>query len=283
MVQNYHRDAAGHLRRRTPEKEGGPGLPPSGTRAFDVDGVRRVVSRMLDDKLEVWRDSAGHADDVLDETNGKVIPRTPDEVLIWDGLGAVMPLGYPAITKPIDGVVINEPPTTDYQAVLPVETPELKPDAVVRIAGSIRPGGPRDPQLFGVVTGVEDDEDVAVLLACLCRRPAGGRVARAAGGDPADRRGERSRGRAGGCGGSMRPRCTPGEPFLPLLSCSSSISSCLDDLGPKAPRTSGHRPDPTPAFPLRDLDSQPVHDEGRRTGTPSAAPLTGSTHPVSAP
>ncbi|WP_443079352.1 transposase [Streptomyces sp. P5-A9] len=29
VVQNYHRDAAGHLRRRTAETEGGPGLPPS--------------------------------------------------------------------------------------------------------------------------------------------------------------------------------------------------------------------------------------------------------------
>ncbi|MFE2188745.1 IS1182 family transposase [Streptomyces sp. NPDC059455] len=29
MVQNYHYDAAGHLRWRTAEKEGGPGLPPS--------------------------------------------------------------------------------------------------------------------------------------------------------------------------------------------------------------------------------------------------------------
>ncbi|WP_255306557.1 IS1182 family transposase [Streptomyces sp. Wb2n-11] len=29
LVQNYHRDAAGHLRWRTAEKEGGPGLPPS--------------------------------------------------------------------------------------------------------------------------------------------------------------------------------------------------------------------------------------------------------------
>ncbi|WP_369394594.1 transposase [Streptomyces sp. CG1] len=29
MVQNYHRDAAGRLRWRTAEKEGGPGLPPS--------------------------------------------------------------------------------------------------------------------------------------------------------------------------------------------------------------------------------------------------------------
>ncbi|WP_240512725.1 transposase [Streptomyces griseoruber] len=29
MVRNYHRDAAGHLRRRTAETEGAPGLPPS--------------------------------------------------------------------------------------------------------------------------------------------------------------------------------------------------------------------------------------------------------------
>ncbi|MFF1605975.1 hypothetical protein ACFVYV_53355 [Streptomyces mirabilis] len=29
MMQNYHRDAAGHLRWRTAEKEGGTGLPPS--------------------------------------------------------------------------------------------------------------------------------------------------------------------------------------------------------------------------------------------------------------
>ncbi|MFJ8545910.1 transposase [Streptomyces sp. NPDC093586] len=29
MVQNYHHDAAGHLRRRTADKEGGAGLPPS--------------------------------------------------------------------------------------------------------------------------------------------------------------------------------------------------------------------------------------------------------------
>ncbi|MFJ5294452.1 hypothetical protein [Streptomyces sp. NPDC088348] len=29
MVQNYHRDAAGHLRWRSTETEGGPGLPPS--------------------------------------------------------------------------------------------------------------------------------------------------------------------------------------------------------------------------------------------------------------
>ncbi|MGW5447458.1 hypothetical protein [Streptomyces asiaticus] len=47
--------------------------------AFDVDGARRVVGRILDDKLEAWRDSAGRADDVLDETTGKPVPPTPDE------------------------------------------------------------------------------------------------------------------------------------------------------------------------------------------------------------
>lgn len=117
--------------------------------AFDVDGLRRVVGRILDDKLEAWRDSGGRADDVLDEATGKLVPPAPDEVLIWDGLGAVMPLGRPAITKPLDGSVAPEPPTTDYQAVLPVQAPELRPDDVIRVAGSVRPGGPRDPQLVG--------------------------------------------------------------------------------------------------------------------------------------
>lgn len=36
--------------------------------AFEVDGARRVVGRILDAKLEVWRDSAGRADELLDES-----------------------------------------------------------------------------------------------------------------------------------------------------------------------------------------------------------------------
>ncbi|MBC9724956.1 DUF6093 family protein [Streptomyces sp. TRM68367] len=124
--------------------------------AFDVDGARRVVGRILDDKLELWRDSAGRADDVLDESTGQLIPPAPDEVLVWDGLGAVMPWGRPAITKRLDGAVVHEPPTTDYQAVLPVQAPELRPDDVVRVAGSVRPGGPRDPQLVGKRFRVSD-------------------------------------------------------------------------------------------------------------------------------
>lgn len=116
---------------------------------FDVEGVRRVVSRIAEDKLEVWRDSAGHADDVLDEATGKLVPPSPDVVLVWHGLGAIMSLGLPALTKPLDGATVRELPSTDYQAVLPVEAPEVRPDDLVRVAGSVRPGGPRDPQLVG--------------------------------------------------------------------------------------------------------------------------------------
>ncbi|MFD5388533.1 DUF6093 family protein [Streptomyces sp. NPDC127074] len=120
--------------------------------AIDVDGVRRVVARILDDKLEVWRDSAGRTDDELDEATGRLVPPAPDEELVWDGLGAVMPIGRPAITKPVSGSVAVEPPTTDYQAVLPADAPALRRDDVVRVAGSIRRGGPRDPHLVGPPT-----------------------------------------------------------------------------------------------------------------------------------
>lgn len=117
--------------------------------AFDVDGARRVVDRIMDDQVEVWRDSAGRTDDVLDETTGRLVRPSPDEGLVWDGLGAVMPISRPAITRPVSGSVAIEPPTTDYQAVLPVDAPALRRDDVIRVAGSVRPGGPRDPELVG--------------------------------------------------------------------------------------------------------------------------------------
>ncbi|WP_405803405.1 DUF6093 family protein [Streptomyces sp. NBC_01187] len=125
--------------------------------AFDVDGARRVVGRILDDKLEVWRDSAGRMDDVLDEESGRLVPPRPDEVLVWDGLGAVIPLGRPALTQPLGAALTLETPTTDYQAVLPVDASELRADDVVRIAGSVRPGGPRDPQIVGRRFRVSDE------------------------------------------------------------------------------------------------------------------------------
>lgn len=123
---------------------------------LDVEGARRVVGRILDDKLEVWRDSGGRADDLLDESTGRLTCPGPDAALVWDGLGAVTPLGRPAISKPLEGAVAV-PPTTDYQAVLPVGTPVLRPDDVIRVAGSVRPGGPRDPQLVGRRFRVSDE------------------------------------------------------------------------------------------------------------------------------
>ncbi|MFK0279830.1 DUF6093 family protein [Streptomyces sp. NPDC090499] len=125
--------------------------------AFDVEGVRRVVGRILDDKLEAWRDSAGRTDEVLDETTGKLVPPAPDQELIWDGLGAVMPYGRPAITRPVGGSVAVEPPVTEYQAVLPVDAPVLRRDDVIRVAGSVRAKGPRDPHLVGRRFRVSDE------------------------------------------------------------------------------------------------------------------------------
>jgi Family of unknown function (DUF6093) len=117
--------------------------------AFDVEGARRVIGRILDDQLEVWRDSGGRADDVLDQDTGQLVKPVPDMELVWDGLGALMPIGLPALTRPTDGAAAVVPPTTDYQAVLPVDAPSLRRDDVIRCAGSVRPGRPRDPHLVG--------------------------------------------------------------------------------------------------------------------------------------
>lgn len=116
--------------------------------AIDVDGARRAVARVLDDQVEVWRDSGGHADDLLDERTGQLVPPVPEEVLVWHGLGAVTPVGRPAITKPVDGAIVQEPPGAQYQAVLPVEA-QVRPDDILRVARSTPSSRPRDPQLLG--------------------------------------------------------------------------------------------------------------------------------------
>jgi hypothetical protein len=41
--------------------------------------------------------------------------------------------------------------------VLPVEAPVLRRDDVIRVAGSVRPGVPRDPQLVGRRFRVSDE------------------------------------------------------------------------------------------------------------------------------
>jgi hypothetical protein len=45
VVQNYHRDAAGHLRWRTAEKEGGPGLPSSSQAVVSPYGTSAHYAR----------------------------------------------------------------------------------------------------------------------------------------------------------------------------------------------------------------------------------------------
>lgn len=68
-----------------------------------------------------------------------------------------MPYSRLAITQPVGGSVAVQPPATDYQAALPVEAPELRRDDVIRVAGSVRPGGSRDPLLVGRRFRVSDE------------------------------------------------------------------------------------------------------------------------------
>lgn len=118
--------------------------------AIDVDGARRAVERFLDDELLIWRDSGGRSDDLLDESTGVLVARMPDATLIWSGRGVVMPVGRASVlTPPVDGAAVVTPSRTDYQVVIPVTAPPLKPDDVVKVAGSARAAGPRDPQLIG--------------------------------------------------------------------------------------------------------------------------------------
>ncbi|MFD3926527.1 DUF6093 family protein [Streptomyces sp. NPDC058614] len=112
--------------------------------ALDLSGVRRVVEGMLDDQLEVWRDPAGRTDDVLDENTGELKSAEADGALVWAGPGAIVPLGQPAITAPMDGSVAALPAATAYQALLPLDAPQTRDDDVIAVRGSTR-----DAQLVG--------------------------------------------------------------------------------------------------------------------------------------
>lgn len=61
----------------------------SGRVALDLSGVRRVVERLLDDRLELWRDVDGASGDVLDEGTGELRPGGSVPVL-WAGVGAIV-------------------------------------------------------------------------------------------------------------------------------------------------------------------------------------------------
>ncbi|WP_406354264.1 DUF6093 family protein [Streptomyces sp. NBC_00658] len=112
--------------------------------ALDLSAVRRVVEGILDDQLEVRRDAGGRTDDVLDENTGELKSAEADDALVWAGPGAIVPLGQPAITAPLDGSVAALPAASAYQALLPLDAPQTRDDDVIAVRGSTR-----DAQLVG--------------------------------------------------------------------------------------------------------------------------------------
>ncbi|MFI5688603.1 DUF6093 family protein [Streptomyces sp. NPDC051636] len=106
--------------------------------------MRRVVERMLDDELRLWRDPDGGADDVLNETTGLLEPPDGAGEVVWEGRGAVVPMGQPALLVPLDGSIAQMPTTTAYQAMLPIAAPCASPGDLLTVISSSR-----DPQLVG--------------------------------------------------------------------------------------------------------------------------------------
>lgn len=112
--------------------------------ALDLSGVRRVVERLLDDELRLWRDVDGAAGDELDEESGELKPGGRMAVLLWEGPGAIVRPGQLSFTPPLDGVVASFPAATAYQALIPLSAPPVEVDDVLSVSRSAR-----DEQLVG--------------------------------------------------------------------------------------------------------------------------------------
>lgn len=112
--------------------------------ALDLSGVRRVMERLLDDELQLWRDPDGDAGDELDEETGELKPVGHASVPLWEGPGAIVRPGQLSVTPPLDGVIASPPAPTAYQALLPLSAPQLMVDDVLSVARSVR-----DEQLMG--------------------------------------------------------------------------------------------------------------------------------------
>lgn len=114
--------------------------------ALDLSGVRRVVERLLDDELQVWRDADGDARDELDEETGELKPAVGQAPApLWKGPGAIVRPGQLSTTPPLDGVVASFPASTAYQALLPLSAPQVVVDDVLSVSRSMR-----DEQLVGL-------------------------------------------------------------------------------------------------------------------------------------
>ncbi|WP_316749229.1 DUF6093 family protein [Streptomyces herbicida] len=112
--------------------------------ALDLSGVRRVVERLLDDELQLWRDTDGHSGDELDEETGELRPADQASVPLWKGAGAIVRPGQLSIAPSLDGAVASFPAPTAYQALLPLSAPQVMVDDVLSAARSVR-----DEQLVG--------------------------------------------------------------------------------------------------------------------------------------
>lgn len=112
--------------------------------ALELSGVRRVVERLLEDELQLWRDLDGHSGDQLDEQTGELKPAGHRKGLLWEGPGAITRPGQLAFTPAVDGTLASLPAPTVYQALVPISAPRVLVDDELMVSRS-----PRDGQLVG--------------------------------------------------------------------------------------------------------------------------------------
>ncbi|MDH2389391.1 DUF6093 family protein [Streptomyces sp. HNM0663] len=106
--------------------------------ALDLSGVRRVVEGLLDDEVQLWRDSDGASGDELDEQTGALKPEDGVAVLLWEGSGAIVRPGQLSPVPPLDGAPAALPGSTAYQALLPLSAPPMMPGDVLSVSRSAR-------------------------------------------------------------------------------------------------------------------------------------------------
>ncbi|MEV0735440.1 DUF6093 family protein [Streptomyces sp. NPDC050549] len=112
--------------------------------ALDLSGMRRIVEKLLDDELQLWRERAGVTGDELDEVTGQLEPSGAAPVLLWEGSGAIVRSGQLSVVPSLDAVVAAQSASTAYQGLLPLTAPSAAVDDVLSVARSVR-----DPQLVG--------------------------------------------------------------------------------------------------------------------------------------
>ncbi|MDQ8707872.1 DUF6093 family protein [Streptomyces sp. LHD-70] len=105
---------------------------------LDLSCVQRVVEGMLDDRVELWRDLHGEADDALDESTGKLVPQAGTPQRCWEGLAAIVLSGQLANTRALDGMLAEAPSSTSYTGLLPLTAPRTRPGDVLVVVSSAR-------------------------------------------------------------------------------------------------------------------------------------------------